>query len=674
VTDNSSLNGQFLQGVLDELGPVAVTSATRDHRGEIVDFRYEMVNHAFCAVLHEDEAFLVGSGLLELYPSHQDLGLFDEYRRVVETGEPYVSELPWFDERNLQAFLEVRVTKFGDGYVMTGRDVTESKLSAALKELLDPTHDAIISVDPDLRVQAWDAGAERLFGSSEAAALGCGLPGLLPDGIAQDVGAVMGAVLRGVAVDAREAEIVRPDGSRQLVEVQATPVLGLDGTPIGASAIVRDLSERADSRDGTGEDRAMFETVMANVSDLIVIIGGDMRLRFVSEAARRILGHDPADWVGRDAFDLLHPEDVGLAVESLATTLSSGTGVKEPLLLRLRHSDGSWRQLEILTNNLLEVEDVGGLVVTARDVSERLVAEATASEARDRFEQAFDRAPIGMALVANDGTLMRVNDAFAHMLGGSTRDLTGRNLLSLAAPEDRKRAVLHAIAVLETDERSPVEVRFERRDGANAWARVTSTMIRDHAGRPLHAVVHLEDITEQRNLRDELEEAATHDPLTGLLNRAGFEQAYERTTTRANGYSAVFVIDLDSFKPVNDTYGHQAGDHLLQLVAARLRSCLRSDELAARLGGDEFGVYVADIADAADALALGERLRAVLATPYRLERGVVTVSGSVGVGLVHGRVDLTVALAAADRASYQAKHNGGNEVGFAWCTSTETGP
>ena len=127
-TSHEVLEASLLAELVDRLGPVAVMAAVRDDDGTIVDFRYRLVNEAFARTLHEPVEVLVGARLLELYPSHVELGLFDAFCRVVDTGEPYVSELPWFDERNLRAFLEVQVTRFHDGYLLTGRDFTEAKL------------------------------------------------------------------------------------------------------------------------------------------------------------------------------------------------------------------------------------------------------------------------------------------------------------------------------------------------------------------------------------------------------------------------------------------------------------------------------------------------------------------------------------------------------------------
>lgn len=418
---------------------------------------------------------------------------------------------------------------------------------------------------------------------------------------------------------------------------------------------------------GTACASGFFEALVRDNADMIAVLDLEGRFTYLSDAARRMFDVEPDEWVGRDAFELVHPDDLGLAAESMGSTLASGSGVREPLLLRLRHGDGTWRQVEILTNNLSGDPLVAGLVITARDMSERLTAENTASDARDLFEQAFDRAPIGMAIVENDGTLRRVNSMFAAMLCAEIPRLIGKNLVALAHPEDRALAMDRSFRILGGEDLPAVEVRFLRPDRSVAWARATGTTIRSEAGDPLYSIVQIEDITEQLLLRQELQWAATHDPLTGLQNRSGLESAYgcflDEGEERA---SAFLLIDLDGFKPVNDEFGHAVGDRVLQIVADRLRSSLRSADLGARIGGDVFVAQVLDVDSAREAVGIGERVRRILAEPMTVGEHEVAVSGSVGVALLIHQVDLEQALMRSDRAAYEAKRAGGDRVSLVW--------
>ena len=140
---------------------------------------------------------------------------------------------------------------------------------------------------------------------------------------------------------------------------------------------VEDITDLRELHQKWGDRQLMLDAVLSNSSDLVVVVDPAGTLSFVSQAADRILGHDPQYWLGRDVFELLHPDDIGRAAEALAGSVGTGPGVKAPMELRVLHADGTWREVEIIANNLIDVEHVGGLVITARDISDRLRAQAS---------------------------------------------------------------------------------------------------------------------------------------------------------------------------------------------------------------------------------------------------------------------------------------------------------
>lgn len=422
-----------------------------------------------------------------------------------------------------------------------------------------------------------------------------------------------------------------------------------------------DIVRIDDAVGSTRMSAAFFESLVVNNADMIAVIDEQGCFQFVSNAVCRILGHDPRDLIGENGFGFIHPDDVGLAAESLLSSVSHG-GVREPLLIRLLGHDGAWHAIEILTHNLIDDEAVRGLVVTARDMSARHESELTAVENQNLFEQAFERAPIGMALVEPEGAIRRANSALAEILGTSIQDLVGKSLVGMAHPDDRRAAISKAVEVMNGGDPPAIEVRFERVDGQIAWARVSATMVNDEDGVGLYAIVHVEDVTEQTMLRQELHQAATHDPLTGVLNRSGLESRYATSVLRSSDPSAFILVDLDRFKPVNDTYGHYVGDQLLQYVAGRLTRTIRGEATIARIGGDEFVAHVAGVESVDQARAIGERIRRALAATFVVSDHKVNVSGSIGVAFLAEPVPIELALQASDRASYHAKHNGGDRV------------
>jgi diguanylate cyclase (GGDEF)-like protein/PAS domain S-box-containing protein len=408
---------------------------------------------------------------------------------------------------------------------------------------------------------------------------------------------------------------------------------------------------------------SFLAAVLAHSSDLVVLLDAQGRLQYVSAASRRMLGFAPEEWIGRNAFEILHPDDLNLAAESFRSSVGGELGVNGPRPLRVRHADGSWRHVEIVANNLLGDPSVRGVIVNARDITERRVAERNAQIARRRFEQAFDRSPLGMAITTLEGRYVRVNAALCRMLGYSAAELLTRTALSVTHPDDVESTLMSCRGLL-LGESGPftLEKRFVRADGTAVWTRSNVTVLEDEADQPVSFLSQIEDIEERRRLVERLVWNAQHDPLTGLLDRSGLEEQLMLLRERTHDLPVgVLFIDLDHFKAVNDGFDHGHGDDVLRAAARRLSASVRSQDLACRFGGDEFVVVCPDPGGEVQLVELAERVRRRLRDPIAVDGRTVIVSASIGVAL--GELDRTdVAIREADAASYAAKRAGRDAV------------
>ena len=197
-----------------------------------------------------------------------------------------------------------------------------------------------------------------------------------------------------------------------------------------------------------------------------------------------------------------------------------------------------------------------------------------------------------------------------------------------------------------------------------SWFAIRVTPLRGQ--RPGAILIHT-DITDAKRSQDELAVQATRDQLTGLANRTTFEETLERALepARESGHRiAVLFIDLDGFKPVNDTYGHAVGDDVLRTIGRRIESVVRSTDTAARLGGDEFVVLVDPLPDRDVAGATAERILSAMATPIRSHDHEITLAASIGVAVIDGPSDATAAalIERADAAMYESKSQGGSRT------------
>jgi diguanylate cyclase (GGDEF)-like protein/PAS domain S-box-containing protein len=341
------------------------------------------------------------------------------------------------------------------------------------------------------------------------------------------------------------------------------------------------------------------------------------------------------------AFVLLHHGVMGVSVPG--TVFNHPSAIEHPW---------RWAGVHALFVAALSVVNV---------VSWRLNENARARtvESEERFRSAFEAAPTGMALVERDGTIQRVNAAFASVVGVPGTELARRPLRDLVDADDLAGEHFPAAGAAS-------EARLGRRDGREGWGLWHHSALHDGAGTHVGWISHCIDISERKRAEASSPgRRTTTRALTGLANRERFlgelNGAIERRRSRPDGLRvAVLFVDVDDFKVVNDSLGHDAGDRLLAAVADRLRSAVRPGDVIARFGGDEFTVLLPGVADGREARAVAERLAAALAEPLLVDGERRYVSASVGLTL--GNPDevrgATALLRDADAAMYRAKERG----------------
>ncbi len=290
------------------------------------------------------------------------------------------------------------------------------------------------------------------------------------------------------------------------------------------------------------------------------------------------------------------------------------------------------------------------------------------SAGQDVFEDFFESVKVGLALADLTTRYIRVNAAYAELLGRAPEDLIGVPFTDvlrspeLAGPEGR-------LADLLTGRESSLssEEPYVALDGRELWMLHGVNIVGGEDGRAGWFAVSAQDITERRRAEQELRdltatlaERAVRDPLTGLANRALLEERLRGTLSRdgrTGGSTGLLFLDLDGFKAVNDRHGHAVGDAVLRAVAARLTEGVRPSDTVARLGGDEFVVLAEGTSE--ECLApLVERLRASVAEPIRVGNLTLKVVVSVGVSVSRaGEADAASLLADADKGMYEAKRS-----------------
>jgi diguanylate cyclase (GGDEF)-like protein/PAS domain S-box-containing protein len=273
-------------------------------------------------------------------------------------------------------------------------------------------------------------------------------------------------------------------------------------------------------------------------------------------------------------------------------------------------------------------------------------------------------AGIGTALLSLDGTVFKVNPAFCRLFGFTEEEMLSKTAADLTHPDDDPPddgALLKGEIEFTESER-----RYARKDGTVVWVHRSSSLVRDEAERPAYLIVQFQDITTRREAEERLRFNATHDDLTGLLNRSAFEQKLQDALSESRETRvkhALAFLDLDRLKIINDSAGHVAGDALLRAVARALPAYLRKGDVVARLGGDEFGIILLGCA-LDDATVILERLNAAAsAIQFPWEDRSYSIGASIGVTeITWDACSPSTLLAQADVACLTAKMAGRNRV------------
>ncbi|RUO39485.1 sensor domain-containing diguanylate cyclase [Pseudidiomarina aestuarii] len=389
-----------------------------------------------------------------------------------------------------------------------------------------------------------------------------------------------------------------------------------------------------------------------------------------------------ADWFGVSATTLkdnaaplltmIHPNDVDPLIAASDRAAIDNTDWSYEFRMLKPSGETVW--LEAYNHSRARAD--GSLEWTGylNDISERKRLERELAVSELRFRTFVENANDIIYTVSAEGELTYLSPNWEKLLGYSVSASLSKPFTDFVHPDDVGRCYRFLESVLAEDHKyESVEYRVRHRAGHWQWHTSTASMVTEADGSTKYYLGIARDVTTQKKQMEKIAKMAQHDMLTELPNRTYFGEILEHNISRAtrkNRALAVLFIDLDKFKPVNDSHGHAIGDELLIAVAGRLRKCLRAGDVACRAGGDEFIALLNDL-DPQDqtlnfASMIAERIRAELADPFDIEDLHLSVTASIGIAsFPHHAQQLGDLLRAADQAMYVAKNEGRNCVRMA---------
>jgi diguanylate cyclase (GGDEF)-like protein/PAS domain S-box-containing protein len=555
----------------------------------------------------------------------------------------------------------------GKGVIVTFQDIGERKrIEGVLRRqsaALDAAANAIAIMDTQGNVIWVNAASSALTGYAITESLGkklCDIAGCTQDD--SHLAAMREAMLAG---QVWHGEMVnrRKDGTLYPVEQTVTPIPDDDGETKYCIAIMQDITERKQAE----EQLRKLAQALEQTPESIVITNLNAEIEYVNAAFERNTGYRREEAIRSNPNMLNSGRTPPETYAALWDALSHGQTWKGEF--NNRRKDGS-EYTELASISPIRQADgrISHYVAVKEDITDRKRVEAERRIAATAFES-----QLGMVVTDAHNTILRVNFAFTEITGYGAEEVVGRktNLLK----SGRHDAAFYQ-AMWETIGGAGSwqgEVWNRRKNGEVYPEWLTITAVKAETGEVTHYVATLADITQRKAADDEIKHLAFFDPLTHLPNRRLLLNRLEKAlavSARTHRKGALLFIDLDNFKTLNDTRGHDIGDLLLQGVAQRLTACIREGDTVARLGGDEFVVMLEDLGEsaqetAARAKTVAQKILESLNQPYELDGHRHHSTPSIGATLfTEHQSSVDELLKRADLAMYQAKAAGRNTLRF----------
>ncbi len=447
-------------------------------------------------------------------------------------------------------------------------------------------------------------------------------------------------------------------------QVSLTPINRGRETGQGRLVVLRNVTGLKSVEEALRRSEEQYRFVTESISDTIWQLDNDLRFVFVSGPEgrdRNFHGYSREELIGASLYSILAPESINEVKRGSSRSMEmEAPGKPSRYELRMRRKDGDYIWVEV---DVTPCRDDGGatagFVGVARDISDRRKAE----DAILKFSTIVEQSPVSILITDHRGIMEYVNPALCAQTGYRPEELVGRSLRILKGKGQAPEFYSQLWRMLLEGVIWRGELQSRRKNGVLFWESVSIAPIRNNQGAIVHFAAIKEDITEKKELMEQLHRMAHHDALTGLPNRSLFFDRLSQALALAarNGrHLGLLYLDLNGFKEINDEHGHEMGDHALRITAERVAACLRESDTVARMGGDEFTIILASLSRRGDAGRVAEHIITVLCQPFRLPDGSTAELGaSIGIAIFpDDSEDMRQLMNYADEAMYVAKRSG----------------
>jgi diguanylate cyclase (GGDEF)-like protein/PAS domain S-box-containing protein len=640
----------------------------------VEDFIIEDINDKAAAMLGRPRALLVGQKAFSLLPRYRKTGFFERYVNVFTEGRTLDEETEIRIDDDAPRWIHHQIVPLQDGVAITSRDITARKHADIeirnnrnfLQSMID--HLPLLIYVKSVRARSfgammvWNKAAEEVTGYSADAVIGQVDCEAFPPGYALcNVEEDHAMLANPQVVDLPEKPLLRPDGTQRYLHTIAVPLLDEQGQTEFILCIAEDVTARREQEQSLRVGEAHLAAVTS--ASPLGLVRTDARgsCLYVNKRFETITGLTREQSLGHGWLAAFVENEMAY----MPAVFEHQRRHEEPFvrITRCLRPDGKliWASTKIAAIHLNG--RIEGFIGTIDDITTLRDAELALRESEARLRTIADTLPTMVAYIDADQVYRFHNRAYDLEFGRNGAAVLGMSILATVG-EARFRSlepyILRALAG-ET-------LTFEEHDDSGGDERTLEVTYIPQTGDDGATVIgfHVmrQDVTSQKHEKKRLLKLAQVDPLTGLANRAGFMQqlaASMEQNVEEGRLMALMYMDIDYFKPVNDTHGHQVGDALLEAFSARLVQTLRASDTIARLGGDEFTIIMEKLARPEDASILAEKIVKAMQLPFELDEVTVSVSASIGLAYFRdGEIDPDALIKEADRLLYQAKEGGRN--------------
>lgn len=652
--------------------------------------KFVYISNLFKSITGYTDAELMGNSSLDImvYPEDRDRVRKQAIRFIKkEILEPYEyriinknNGIRWILETVTPILYKRKRASLGSFMDITERKLTEEAFRQSeekYRTIIENIEDGYVELDLKGNFVFFNDAIGKMHGYRNIELLRMNYRDIMDEENANKIYARYHGVFKtGIPVKDFEYEIITKSGFRRNLETSISLIKNADDRPVAFRGIVRDRTEQRQAIEALRQSEEKYRSILENIEEGYFEVSLEGNFTFFNHSTCLLLGYSEEEMIGLNYRKYTDKNTAGQVFRVFNEVYKTGFSAKEFDWLIIR-KDGTKRFVEATIS--LKRDGSGrpvGFQGFTHDVTERKQAEfqkEAALEAllqsEEKYRSILENIQEAYFEVNLAGNFTFFNDSLCRLTGCSKDELIGLNYTTFSDKENSRKVFAAFNNVYKSGQ--PTE-GFDwliiRKDGTRRYIEASVSLKKDSAGNPSGFKGVIRDITERKRIEQELNYMATHDTLTGLPNRLMFNQLLNQavhSSKRNKKQLAVFFIDLDRFKIINDSLGHEAGDQLLQEIARRFRNSLREADVVGRLGGDEFVILIEDFNNPEQVANVAHKILSAAIRPMVIMGEECRVTASIGISIYpHDGHDEQSLMKNADIAMYFAKEEGKNNYQF----------